>query len=295
MAQCKFCDNKGFFLSVDKDGLCKDCAPALSLQVQQSARVIKESNDIINSSKNTATRISRYDTILLYLKDLVELEQKGIPTLNISPSKLLQAFTDERDKILLEGTKYEVEELLTRPELAEGDEFDGTIDGYVFLATLGPRTPLKALEHHGEKVRGVPETELPVYGNIGEGIWLPFFDDDRYFRPLTKSQLRELEFVKKFRETYESNLSNERKHDIISALFAEYRDLPQQVSRAADWYLWELTEVRGISTSIAEVLYSESIKSKKDIVATSDEELLRIPGIGPGRLKQIRAYFSRST
>lgn len=118
MGQCKYCGKKGFFLSVDKDGLCKGCAPALAMQVQQSARVIKESNDIINRSKKIATRISRCDTILDHVERLIELEQKGIPTLNISPSELRQTFTDERDRILFEGTKDEVEKLLTKAELA---------------------------------------------------------------------------------------------------------------------------------------------------------------------------------
>ena len=42
MAECKFCGKKGFFLSVNKDGLCKGCASAIAIQVEQSARIIKE-------------------------------------------------------------------------------------------------------------------------------------------------------------------------------------------------------------------------------------------------------------
>ena len=64
MAQCKFCGNKGFLLGVDKNGLCKRCAPAVIEQIAQSYRVINESNEIINKSKQTATRLSRCDTIL---------------------------------------------------------------------------------------------------------------------------------------------------------------------------------------------------------------------------------------
>jgi hypothetical protein len=103
MGQCKYCGKKGFFHFVDKDGLCKKCAPALLMQVQQSIRVIKESEDIINSSKHTDTRISRCDTILFHLRQLIELERKGIPTLNISPSKLFHQVARERDKIFSES------------------------------------------------------------------------------------------------------------------------------------------------------------------------------------------------
>ena len=66
--------------------------------------------------------------------------------------------------------------------------------------------------------------------------------------------------MKKFRESYENNLSRERKHEIISALFEEYRDLTGQISRATAWYLWELLEISGVSASIAKVLYSEGIR-----------------------------------
>jgi len=177
------------------------------------------------------------------------------------------------------------------PNSPTTDSGDELVDGYEFRATLWPYTPLEVLNHHGERVKREPENKLHKYGDSRDGIWLPFFDDD-LSRP-NRVQLRELEFLKKFRKTYESDLSHQRKHEIISALFEEYRDLPQQVSSAADWYLWELKEIQGISESIAKVLYFEGIKSKKDVEAASDEELLRIPGIGPGRLRQIRAYFSR--
>ena len=107
MGQCKYCGKKGFFLSIDKDGLCRNCAPVLLLQVQQSIRVIKESEEIINKSKNMDTRISRCDTILIHLKRLIELERKGIPTLNIPPSKLFEQVINKKNKITSETGRVE--------------------------------------------------------------------------------------------------------------------------------------------------------------------------------------------
>lgn len=294
MGQCKYCGKRGFFLSVDKDGLCRNCAPALLMRVQESIRVIKESEAIINKSKNIDTRISRCDTILIHLEGLIELEMKGIPTLNISPSKLLRQVINEKNKIIFGGmggnvVKGEYKQV----RLKEGDriDYDEIIDGYEFIATLSPFTPLKVLKHHREKVKRTTEADLPSYGDSRYGIWLPFFNDDRYSKPPTKADLRTLEFLKKFRKTYQSDLSHDKKHEIISGLFKEYNDMSSQISRAADWYLWELMEISGISLSIAKVLYFEGIKSKKNVEMASDKELLNIPGIGPGRLKQIRAYF----
>jgi hypothetical protein len=90
----------------------------VAMQVAQAARVIKESNDIINKSKNTATRLSRCDTIIEIVEKLRYLETKGIPTIDPSPSKLVEIFTKERDAILYEGTKDEVERLVQKAELA---------------------------------------------------------------------------------------------------------------------------------------------------------------------------------
>jgi hypothetical protein len=297
MGQCKYCGKKGFFLAVDKDGLCRNCAPALLMEVQQSIRVIKESEGIINRSKSIDTRISRCDTILVHLKRLIEIGQKGIPTLNIPPSKLFQQVTNERNKILSENMKGKsFKDENKQGKVKDADEidhgiYDDIIDGYEFIATLSPTTPLKTLKHHREKVKRTTETKLPSYGDSRHGIWLPFFNDDRYFKPPSKADLREIEFLKKFRKNYESNLSHDQKHEIISALFEEYNDLSSQVSRAADWYLWELMEISGISASIAKVMYFEGVKSKKNVEMASDKELLNISGIGPGRLRQIRAYF----
>jgi hypothetical protein len=55
------------------------------------------------------------------------------------------------------------------------------LDGVRFIATLQLRIPLRVLEHHGEIFRG-PPSQAPVYGDAGEGMWIPHlrhsvFDD----------------------------------------------------------------------------------------------------------------------
>lgn len=191
----------------------------------------------------------------------------------------------------MRGNAVKADNKQRRLKEEERIDYDEIIDGYEFIATLSPFTPLKVLKHHRDKVKRSTEADLPSYGDSRYGIWLPFFNDDRYSKPPTKADLRTLDFLKKFRKTYESNLSHEQKHEIIPALFEEYKDLKSQVSRATDWYLWELIEISGISASIAKVMYSEGIKSKKNVEMASDKDLLNIPGIGPGRLRQIRSYF----
>jgi curved DNA-binding protein CbpA len=167
---------------------------------------------------------------------------------------------------------------------------DDSIIGYEFYADLeSPTTSLEALNHHGERLYNIPENSLPEYG---DGNWVPLSSEERFNFPSTKEELKELEFLKKFRKTYESDLSQDQKHVILSALLKEYCNLSSP-KLAANWYLWDLMEIPSISSSLSEVLYFEGIKSKQDIKMASDKKLLNITGIGPGRLKQIRAYFSR--
>lgn len=121
---------------------------------------------------------------------------------------------------------------------------------------------------------------------------MPLFANKKYNSHTTSKELKELEFLKKFRKAYESDLAQDQKHEIISNLFKEYHGLPLQ-KLASDWHLWDLKEISGISDSISKILFIEGIKSKQDVKMASDNALLNISGIGPERLRQIRAFFSR--
>ena len=269
MAQCKYCGKKGFFLSVSKAGLCKKCAPVIANQVNQSIGIIKDSEKIVNETKNLETALSRYDTMLSHLKGLIELDQKGIPTIDKSPHELYNHILEEKNKVL-EDVHVEV------------------IDGYEFNPPLDRFTPLEALEHYREIISGVSEENLPDYGE-SRGIWFSCVKED--VKPLTEEEKEELEFLKKFRSIYEKDIIKDQKEKEMSALFEENMELCNKL-KLNYWYLWELTEISGISGSSAEVLYNEGFKTKEDVKNATDKELQNIPGIGAGRLKQIRAFFS---
>jgi curved DNA-binding protein CbpA len=105
-------------------------------------------------------------------------------------------------------------------------------------------------------------------------------------------ELQDIKFLKKFRETYESDLLHDEKYKTISVLCEEYKDLPL-VQKSKNWYLWDLCEISGVSERIAEDLYFKGYKSKHDIKKISDEDLLKIKGVGKSRLNQIRSYLSK--
>lgn len=170
---------------------------------------------------------------------------------------------------------------------------DEAIIGYEYHAILcTPQTTLEALNHHRERVYSTPANKLPVYGypKNYQGNWLPLFANKKYNTHTTSKEQKELEFLKKFRKVYESDLVQDQKHEIISSLLKEYHGHPLQ-KLAADWHLWDLMEIPGISDSISKILFIEGIKSKQDVKMASDNALLNISGIGPSRLRQIRAFF----
>ena len=125
MGRCKYCGKRGLFFPVDRDGLCKKCAPALLMQVQQSIRVLKESEKIINKSKNIDTQISRCDTMLSVLEGLIELEQRGIPTMNQSPLKLYNQVEKEKNGYILKKEKNTV------LKLHKSDDTDKYMENYI--------------------------------------------------------------------------------------------------------------------------------------------------------------------
>ena len=118
MAQCKMCGQKGFFLSVSENGLCKSCELIFVMDLQQRGRIINDCIKLVNESKNMSTKLSRYDLLKEHAQALLEYEHKGIPTISPSPSQFLSEYTIKRDQIVLESVTAEVEKALARAEIA---------------------------------------------------------------------------------------------------------------------------------------------------------------------------------
>lgn len=118
MAQCKMCGQKGFFLLVSENGLCKSCESIVVMDIQQRGRIINDCIKLVNESKNMSTQLSRYDLLREHAQALLEYEHKGIPTISPSPSQFLSEYTTNRDQIVLEGVTAEVEKALARAEIA---------------------------------------------------------------------------------------------------------------------------------------------------------------------------------
>lgn len=118
MATCPYCNKSSWFLSLTKDGVCKDCLPIVALNVSSLANVITSSEEVIESSKNISTKLSRCQVILKRLEDLAPYESKGITTISPPPSALIQIYKKKYDQIILDEIKDKLEEAEQKSQVA---------------------------------------------------------------------------------------------------------------------------------------------------------------------------------
>ena len=102
MGTCRNCERSGWFLSITSDGLCHDCQNGINLEVTNRVRIVKESEEIIERSKNLSTKVSRAECIIQRLEGLLRYENKGIPTIKPAPSALLAQWQEKKDVIILD-------------------------------------------------------------------------------------------------------------------------------------------------------------------------------------------------
>lgn len=118
MGQCRFCGRKGFFLSVDSNGLCGNCSSGVVLDITQRTRVMGDCLRLAREGKTFATRLSRCDLLLEHAEDLLQYEKKGIPTLSPSPSEILSEFRGYRDELILEEANNVAQKAKAKSEVA---------------------------------------------------------------------------------------------------------------------------------------------------------------------------------
>ena len=118
MANCKYCGKKGFFLSVDENGLCRVCSQRVFHDAEPRVRILTESIKLAEEGKTLKTRLSRCDLVLEHAEHLLVYENKGIGTISPSPSELLSEYTQYRNQILLEEAKKAAEKAMSKSEAA---------------------------------------------------------------------------------------------------------------------------------------------------------------------------------
>ncbi|MGM0366251.1 MAG: hypothetical protein ACQEP5_06895 [Actinomycetota bacterium] len=95
MARCKNCGHFGFFLKLNQEGLCEECAPVIDNIIINCARIMKESLNCLNRADDFNTKLTYCNQLFENAVRLEEYEKKGIHTIKPRPS----IFIDECNKI----------------------------------------------------------------------------------------------------------------------------------------------------------------------------------------------------
>lgn len=120
MGKCKMCGKGGIFFSVNKYGLCPSCHAAVVLEVQTNVRVIKESLDLVEKSKNLSTRLSRCDIAEQYARKLIKYENLGIPTTDPPPGQIISTIMDLRRDSVIQAARQVMQEAEAKASVAAG-------------------------------------------------------------------------------------------------------------------------------------------------------------------------------
>ena len=117
MAQCKLCNKKGLFITVNINGLCKSCANYIAVEVQSRLRVLDDSHRIIETSKNYKTLMTRYDVILENAKELLKYELSGIETINPKPSEIIEMAKADKEDCTINEIRTAIYKSIQKSEL----------------------------------------------------------------------------------------------------------------------------------------------------------------------------------
>lgn len=118
MAKCKNCDRKGFFLSVNKRGVCKDCAFFVDNDVENSLRIIKDSAKLVEKSAKYETKIGRCKDIITAAERLLRYEIKGIQTITPEPSIIINSYKSLLPKLIEKALKDEISKYIEKARTA---------------------------------------------------------------------------------------------------------------------------------------------------------------------------------
>ena len=118
MAECKRCGARGLFLYVSSAGICGSCEAELNIVVPNLMRIIKDSAELVNKSKNWKTRLSRCDLGIEKAEELMPLEDKGILTASPSIAQILQDFKDSREEVIRSAIEKTYEDARAKAQTA---------------------------------------------------------------------------------------------------------------------------------------------------------------------------------
>ncbi len=152
MAECRWCDKRGLFLSVDPNGLCQNCQPII-IEVRSRARVLEDSMRLAREGKTFGTQLSRCDLAIEHVEHLAIFERKGVRTVSPPPSAILAEYRTLRAQLVfaeadtvVEGA-FEKASVASTPKAKERALAAGVLKLQEVAQALEDSSPLSSFEH----------------------------------------------------------------------------------------------------------------------------------------------------
>ena len=118
MWRCTLCGRRGLLLFLNRNRLCRVCAMGIAYERQRLLRILRDPEDLAQTSGDSNTRLSECDLILERARVLLRYEKKGIRAVTPSPSEIVEKYGNVRRQIVLCGLKEDVGVLLEKARLA---------------------------------------------------------------------------------------------------------------------------------------------------------------------------------
>lgn len=130
MATCKLCESSGWLITLDNYGLCGQCQTFHLRGIVSHRRIVLESLEIIQSSRDPLTRLSRINVAIHNCLKLEPYDRKGIRTLTAPPIKVVE----ELSKMRIEIVKDEIREQVhsARRKAKDATTIGGKVSGYTY-------------------------------------------------------------------------------------------------------------------------------------------------------------------
>ncbi len=102
MAKCVWCEKGGLFQRTTKEGLCNDCSPKVTEDIEKHTEVIYEKMHVYERATENDAQREAIDALLVSAEHLMVYEEKGLET-SSPPAALVVAEYREFRKALEEG------------------------------------------------------------------------------------------------------------------------------------------------------------------------------------------------
>ena len=267
--------------------------------LQSCLRVVNESIDIARKSKNIETKISRLDVARSRLKEAQEQARQF--ALEIDGFDKAEAEINRIDEAIISGSSV--------PLL---DWAGDVCNGFIFCATLQLRTPLRVLLRHGEICPKSDGQQPQIALEQWEGVWLPksrtwremgidMDEMDEGTHASLIGQIRPSEympFLVAVREIVEMSEPigyrlQELRKMLSSCPWQNYVEKHGGIEAIVQHFFpRHIAPFPKLPESTRENLLKLGLLTPTRIATTTDERLLEFKGIGPAKLKAIRAHFA---